>query len=529
VDLLEMKSYSEIDLDETPIVVLGCGHFFTAETLDGHMGMAEVYLQDESGEFIGLRDVSAVLSRSIPRCPDCQCAVRQYANQRFNRVVNRAVIDEMSKRFLVNGKAELGDLEQQLATLEHSLEDTRSEIIQSVRPAGADFAGEPTPAKQLKITQQLKERYEQCKKLKRAIQTFRKKVADKHQPAQKLHEATVHAHRRELADHLMTNLTFADAVPRDQRVTMGGRAAQLKAEYISLFDSFSIAQSLKISTPGAAIKLPGGAPDQLAKPFFQDCKKVVDDCSVENLPKLGVEACLYYATIARFYHSFCITTKISVAKASEFVKTAREMLEKARESCAQPFQSAKVLLGAVDNAIKLLGKEWYEEVTAQEVAAIKAAMVSGRDGIATHSGHWYNCENGHPVSSPEIGSPYSCVVHLNNRISLQSGSVACLWSWLVVQNAEPLSAARITVQFVESVVRRIWKTDKIDNSCQPIPNFTTCQLKTWGLSSTAKRERPKLRVDFACRPRLSATLGDSHDYFLPGGLSLRFSALCITG
>jgi hypothetical protein len=40
-------------------------------------------------------------------------------------------------------------------------------------------------------------------------------------------------------------------------------------------------------------------------------------------------------------------------------------------------------------------KEWYEEVSPEELAAIKAAMVSG---IATHSGHWYNCENGHPVS-----------------------------------------------------------------------------------------------------------------------------------
>ncbi len=30
-------------------------------------------------------------------------------------------------------------------------------------------------------------------------------------------------------------------------------------------------------------------------------------------------------------------------------------------------------------------KEWYEQVIAEEIKAIKAAMVSG---------HWYNCENG---------------------------------------------------------------------------------------------------------------------------------------
>lgn len=71
VDLLEMKTYGEIDLNETPIVFLGYGHFFTAETLDGLMGMADVYSQDEDGKFTGLQDVPAALARDIPRCPDC--------------------------------------------------------------------------------------------------------------------------------------------------------------------------------------------------------------------------------------------------------------------------------------------------------------------------------------------------------------------------------------------------------------------------------------------------------------------------
>ena len=35
VDMLEFRNYSEIDLSETPVVALACGHFFTTETLDG--------------------------------------------------------------------------------------------------------------------------------------------------------------------------------------------------------------------------------------------------------------------------------------------------------------------------------------------------------------------------------------------------------------------------------------------------------------------------------------------------------------
>jgi hypothetical protein len=153
-----MKTYGEIDLDETPIVILGCGHFFTAETLDGHMGMREVYAGDGCGGFTGLQDVSTVLARSMPRCPDCQCPVRQYATQRYNRVINRAVIDEMSKRFLVSGRAELRELEQQVADLERGFETSRSEIIRSSHQAKTHFTANLTPAKASEITRLLKER-----------------------------------------------------------------------------------------------------------------------------------------------------------------------------------------------------------------------------------------------------------------------------------------------------------------------------------------------------------------------------------
>jgi hypothetical protein len=35
VDLVLFREFKEIDLDETPVVALACGHFFTIETLDG--------------------------------------------------------------------------------------------------------------------------------------------------------------------------------------------------------------------------------------------------------------------------------------------------------------------------------------------------------------------------------------------------------------------------------------------------------------------------------------------------------------
>lgn len=417
VDLLEMKTYGEIDLDETPVIVLGCGHFFTAETLDGHVGMAEVYVQDGYGEFTGVRDASATLARTIPRCPDCQCPIRQHCAKRFNRVINRAVIDEMSKRFLVQGQVDLRDVERQVVEVEHELHNSGGDIIKSLGQAAAHYSGQITSAFAADVTKQLKERHAKATELEKAIQSFLVKVADKNQPAQKLRDATVNAMRRRSIDEMMTEMTMGDSIPpiaRDRQITFGGRGAQLRAESIIINDRLRLARVVKMTTGGSSIRLSGGAPEQQVKAFFKRCKDFIDDCGAESLPKLGVEASLYYAGTAPSYESYCRATKNDndIKHASEQVHFAKEVLNKARDQCALGFQNATALRDAIEASIRLLGREWYEEVTAEEMAAVKKAMVTGSQGIATHSGHWYNCTNGHPVSFSFI-SPmaFSSFVH----------------------------------------------------------------------------------------------------------------------
>jgi hypothetical protein len=221
VDLLEMKSYNQIDLDETPIVVLGCGHFFTAETLGGHVGMGEVYEIDGYGEFTGLKD-TAELARAIPRCPDCQCPVRQHAIHLYNRVVNRAVIDEMSKRFLVGGRDELRALEQRIEELEVDLEKTHADIIHSIQQPPS-VRGGLSAMRALKINKELDKRYDKSKGLQKAIRSFCERIDDKHKPAQKLHNATIHAMRRKLLGQLVSDLAITGsipAIPRDRQITI---------------------------------------------------------------------------------------------------------------------------------------------------------------------------------------------------------------------------------------------------------------------------------------------------------------------
>ncbi len=407
VDVLEMKTYAEIDVDETPIVVLGCGHFFTAETLDGTIGMRDVYVANEDGQHTGLADISGGMASGIPRCPDCQCPVRQYGTQRYNRVINRAVLDEMSKRFLVSGLTELRGLEDQVNRLESELERSRSDIIGTIDTAApTNIPGRRTLSNASSlVATRINSRYTASGRLTKAINLFLTKTADRHQPAHKLHEAIVYTitkNKPHSLDDALTTLSLQDSVQpveRDRRITLGGRALQIKAECIVLEDKFIVVKALKSSNPASeSKKLPGGSPHALTKPYLERCDEFIAASKVEKLPKLAVEASLYFARIAHAYQTSGLAANGDRERAARHIEDAKRLLENTANMCDEhPFQDAERLKHVVKDSIKMLLTEWYEEISPTELAAIKQAMVSGPRGIVSHSGHWYNCINGHPV------------------------------------------------------------------------------------------------------------------------------------
>lgn len=184
--MLEFKSYREINLDETPIVVLSCGHPFTAETLDGHMQMSEVYeLLPATGEYTGLHENIESLAPAPPRCPDCKRTVRQFATQRYNRAINRAVIDQMSKRFLVSGSERIQNLDADIDEIEEGLQKANQQVM---TPEQGQSNRGLRP-----FLVRLREMEKGARKICTCIEIFSEQVADHCQPARKLHDATINA------------------------------------------------------------------------------------------------------------------------------------------------------------------------------------------------------------------------------------------------------------------------------------------------------------------------------------------------
>lgn len=426
-DVLLGLPYRDIDLNDTPIVVLGCKgrHFFTVETLDGTFGMQDVYEVDaKTGEYIALKD-DEQLRDSVPRCPSCNDPVRQYVTQRYNRVVNLSVIDEMSKRFIVSGQRELQELFHKLQGVEQSLEATRATQL------AQDAA------------KKISNRYVKASDLEKDARTFLRKMDERHKPSHKLHEAVVHAAGKhaELSDSMAQMIldpsNAGKKQDRDQRITLGGRLYHLKVRQLILNDKFEGFRGYKSRSGCSDLSFPGGSPTERSGSFLRDCEIFIKDCKNAHSPKLAVEATLQYAHVAFLFGSSGAIRDTDRPQATQYRETASGLLDEAEKLCENAFQDRDKLKQGIERALQMLGREFYEEVTKEEIEAVKRAMVSGRGGIASHSGHWYNCANGHPVSLSRW-----FIRTVTDYCSLLLVSVECRWSSLSALNVVPRSVVR---------------------------------------------------------------------------------------
>ncbi|KAJ4137229.1 hypothetical protein NW768_002811 [Fusarium equiseti] len=388
VDLLEFRSYAEIDLDESPIVVLGCGHFFTSETLDGLVGLDEVYLTDKFGNFTGLKNISGLLAEKAPCCPNCKRTIRQFATKRYNRVINRAVMDDICKRFLIKGQTALEKLNNKLVKVEAALAASRRSTSMALHHTATTF---------------FRERHSGVKALENSATYLQQVIGEENQPAKKLIN-TIATSRPAVTDgsssitQLMEALKLSRSAPDDQ-LLLGARLAALEAQQIQLMDAFMVSKSQGKNVHKNALDLP--ATDK----WFETCKELMEEAKEAKLPRIFIAATLSFAKIARaaIWSAKPERNPTSGAQEPNHIETARTLLGDASFFCLS-LGNSDVLTKRLEDMMELYEPR-VEEVTPEELASIRSAMVTGPHGMATHSGHWYNCINGHPFAIGECGMP----------------------------------------------------------------------------------------------------------------------------
>ncbi|EGU88984.1 hypothetical protein FOXB_00496 [Fusarium oxysporum f. sp. conglutinans Fo5176] len=381
VDLLENKPYREVDLDENPIVLLGCGHFFTGRSLDSLLGMGEVYLMNNHGQFLGLKDFSGSFSKNVPCCPDCNQPIRQYTTKRYNRLVNRAIMNETAKQFLVKESNELYEIETNLKEHEQKLSTvwtSRNILLRGLKRSAK------------RVEERAEKHIQQTKPLIDAIAMTQTQAID--EPS----------HVEALTSYQLTP---------GQQISLKAQLLVIRVAEVHVYSHFSESclmpwTSTEVNAFQRWLKVQAlpTLPELLC-----DCTSLIERAKHANMPRLVIIGTLSFARILRLWR-LCNDVESKpdsgedlshAAIADKLFKSARKLLDVALSLCSQLSKSEEWKEG-VQETMRAL-KSPHKVITNKELVYNKNARIGGHAGMVTTSALWYNCVNGHPFAVGDCG------------------------------------------------------------------------------------------------------------------------------
>ncbi|KAF9765505.1 hypothetical protein IL306_002205 [Fusarium sp. DS 682] len=391
VDLLEFRPFSEINLDENPIIVLGCGHFFTGETLDGLIGPGEACLKAKKGEFVGWKEVSSCFATNVPICPYCEQPIRQHDTKRYGRLVKQAVMDENYRRFLIQNQGELDQLERKLQDLESNLTTTRPSFLKNISPITS-------------VTTWAQKRYADLADLRDMANAFEQSMGQKARPTatpvSAIESSQVQATGSSSPGDVQTEaLGSSQHVPR-QQVTLRARLIYTEAQELHLRDFFALSPVSDNASGYTSMQnwlksqsLPT-LPD-----FLNNCADMVKQANDSNLTRIAIAGTLSFAKIARILHYYRDTKNVQSSEtcmfdavvAEEQTKHACELLDAALVQCSK-FSDGEKLKQKFQECVELFYPR-HEKMTRGELASITSAMFAVGDcGMPTEVARCPECE-----------------------------------------------------------------------------------------------------------------------------------------
>ncbi|KAK6397849.1 hypothetical protein LTR65_005097 [Meristemomyces frigidus] len=390
-DMLEMKTYREVDLDETPCIFTQCGHVFTVETLDGLMSIADHYTVDANGVPLAVKGNSEPFSyEELKACPDCRGSLRNIA--RYGRIVRRALLDEATKKFISWSNRAYVPLAERLQKEQGGLL-TSADRLQFAR---GNIVLERGRGVQMEIINELKStngRYKPLLKLRKDVRDFMQKVSKEEQPFQRVRDMVETVRRRAVFDADTPTFDF-DQTILQTRGHLLATALLIRCDLIGISDLVSAWERLPPTPNKPGLKVNFSA-NRI------DCGLLTEQAEKSMNRLQQVESHVFWAQFAALELSVMYGPadgrQDMVRTMDELRRVAHTRLDMAKDLCRQyPGQTANVVQEA-DEVRRMLD----ESTTNSEMRMVVAAMATEFSG----TGHWYRCVNGHPFTIGECGMP----------------------------------------------------------------------------------------------------------------------------
>ncbi|PWW74664.1 hypothetical protein C7212DRAFT_358855 [Tuber magnatum] len=420
VDLIMFETYRNINLDEDPVIIPQCGHFYTLDTYDNLMDLKRVYRFDRFDKIIGPRPLdgsdeppdgdSEKERLKIKNCPDCRAPLRDI--HRYNRIVKSASLDEATRRFCISSHVELTELFTEVSDAEDLGEANRRDFLQALktRPASG-------PAS---MAQFLADRASRNTGLAKRLRAYVSRVKEEEQPYGKVRQLVLNAERRKgtqsnfVIDRSMVQLGFR----------LKGQLLFFQLRWADLWDRHEVS-----ADPALPEHLRNahrrGLLEQLEK-MRMECGTLVTDCQNSKMEKQECEARIYQAQFFALYRRRL--TGESQARSLEArmanlglgqaerpplrelvlqdvgpksLEETRQSLDHCEDLCRKLPGTVGPLRDRVDQARRLLNgvTVFYTPVSTEEKRLVHLAM----SAEFSSTGRWYTCPNGHPFTIGDCG------------------------------------------------------------------------------------------------------------------------------
>jgi len=388
VDYVEFEPYSSVNLDENPILLFPCGHIFSKAFTDGLFEIDTFYKRDEQGSF--LEAFSSGMMNTTPKpCPTCRMHVSGV--RRYNRILKRGVLDLMLKNMLVRSRAKFDAAQDAFEVFENELEKSRHSHLKEIRAIRLAKHRRPGTATNIQV---INNRMASFGNLRRKIQEFRAEVDEGNQPHMKVYNMSVAAWSRTQQDNDSKTVSQCplDVPKPDIQFRLWADIFTLRLETTFLEDHMEFLS--KFRSAGCQIEAKEHYNNAISKCHsnLNAAEKGLSSCEGGSHYRLAIEFLLlqlhFVSLEMRAANAISARTK---------TKNLREHGTHIIERCDRfisQYPSCQSYKSAVDTAkTRFPNGSFQQAVTLEERKAIARAMYAEFSG----TGHWYQCNNGHPV------------------------------------------------------------------------------------------------------------------------------------
>ncbi|PYH49757.1 uncharacterized protein BP01DRAFT_331171 [Aspergillus saccharolyticus JOP 1030-1] len=395
VDLLELKTYSEVDIDTSPLLFLPCNHFYTIASLDGLLGLNEYFdIDPATNNILGPKPShwEMMPESALKGCPECRRPLRDI--NRYSRILKKALLDEFTRKFVTLASSQNADIADKIATFEKQIDSARTDFLQY-------WTLEAGKSKSLDQVKAALYAYRIAgKKLHKKVVDFIKSVRTSEQPLSKMNDMLASATLRE--NKSTAKAPMADDSMIQTGFGMRGHVLSLRLSWAVLRDFDHICNNQTIDHR---------VRENLVQLGASQLKKLIDKCVLlrnstvkANLLQERVETGIYFALFSMLSLSNMRThsKRVEVENGNKTRQRAQEELTACERLCNKLPKLLGYLLDDIEDARKTINDgTFYALVTSEEKRQVYRAMAEQFGG----TGHWYYCANNHPFAIGECGLP----------------------------------------------------------------------------------------------------------------------------